>query len=28
VRFESIDPESFSSALIGIYDSVKQRQLL
>src|ERR1035437_7086683 len=28
VRFEAIDPESFSSALIGIYDSVKQRQLL
>jgi uncharacterized protein (DUF58 family) len=28
VRLQVIDPESFSSALIGIYDSVKQRQLL
>ena len=28
VRLSVIDPESFSSALIGIYDSVKQRQLL
>lgn len=28
VRLSVIDPESFSSALIGIYDAVKQRQLL
>jgi uncharacterized protein (DUF58 family) len=28
VRLSVIDPEGFSSALIGIYDSVKQRQLL
>lgn len=28
VRLQVIDPESFSSALIEIYDSVKQRQLL
>jgi uncharacterized protein (DUF58 family) len=28
VRLSVIEPESFSSALIGIYDSVKQRQLL
>jgi uncharacterized protein (DUF58 family) len=28
VRLSVIDPANFSSALIGIYDSVKQRQLL
>lgn len=28
VRLSVIDPSNFSSALIGIYDSVKQRQLL
>jgi uncharacterized protein (DUF58 family) len=28
VRLSVIEPENFSSALIGIYDSVKQRQLL
>jgi uncharacterized protein (DUF58 family) len=28
VRLSVIDPKSFSSGLIGIYDSVKQRQLL
>jgi uncharacterized protein (DUF58 family) len=28
VRLSVIEPEKFSSALIGIYDSVKQRQLL
>jgi hypothetical protein len=28
VRLSVIDAEGFSSALIGIYDSVKQRQLL
>lgn len=28
VRLSVIDPERFSSALMGIYDSVKQRQLL
>jgi uncharacterized protein (DUF58 family) len=28
VRLSVIDPEGFSGALIGIYDSVKQRQLL
>lgn len=28
VRLSVIDPENYSSALIGIYDTVKQRQLL
>lgn len=28
VRLSVIDPENFTSSLIGIYDSVKQRQLL
>jgi len=28
VRLSVIDPENYSSALIGIYDAVKQRQLL
>ncbi|HVO99919.1 MAG TPA: DUF58 domain-containing protein [Bryobacteraceae bacterium] len=28
VRLSVIDPENYSSALIGIYDNVKQRQLL
>ena len=28
VRLSVIDPEHFTSGLIGIYDSVKQRQLL
>jgi hypothetical protein len=28
VRLSVIDPANFSSALIGIYDAVKQRQLL
>jgi hypothetical protein len=28
VRLSVIDPENFSGALIGIYDAVKQRQLL
>lgn len=28
VRLSIIDPENYSSALIGIYDTVKQRQLL
>jgi hypothetical protein len=28
VRLSVIDPANFSSAVIGIYDAVKQRQLL
>jgi hypothetical protein len=28
VRLSVIDPANFSGALIGIYDAVKQRQLL